>query len=111
MRIWLLGLLALPMLVPAQSLRAQSFPLRSNQRIDLKTQLETGLRARRPAEFAFIANVVALVDQGRLSRKLVQETFDWARKKRVRYPYIYFERALQIRAARVGVVIEGTVKR
>ncbi|MEM8677781.1 MAG: hypothetical protein AAGF97_00370 [Planctomycetota bacterium] len=91
-------------------LKAQQRPIGPSQRIDLKTQLETGLRARRPQEFAFIDEVVKLVDEGKLTRKLVQETFDWARKKRVTYPYVYFERAMQIRAAKVGVQLQGTFK-
>jgi len=69
---------------------------------DLQEQLEDGLLARRPAEFKFIARVVKLVEQNKLPRKLVVETFQYARKKRP-YPYVYFERALKIRAARIGV--------
>ena len=64
---------------------------------DLKTQLESGLRARRPQEFRFIARVVRLVERKRLTMKIVQETFHWARRKRP-YPYPYFERAMKIRA-------------
>ena len=71
---------------------------------DLKSQLEAGLRARRPEEFAFIARVVELVDTGKLSPKLVIETFHWSRRKRP-YPYQYFERAIKIRALRAGVQI------
>ncbi len=63
---------------------------------DLKSQLEAGLRARRPEEFAFIARIVELVDIGKLSPKLVIETFHWSRRKRP-YPYQYFERAIKIR--------------
>ena len=69
---------------------------------DLQEQLETGLRARRPEEFAFLARVVQFVEQGQLPLKLVKETFLWARE-RDRYPYPYFERAIKIRAARIGV--------
>ena len=71
---------------------------------DLKKQLEAGLKARRPQEFAFIARVMALVDAKELPRELVQSTFDWARKKQP-HPFQYFERALRIRAAKIGVDI------
>ena len=48
---------------------------------DLKDTLEKGLRARRPAEFDFIAKVVDFVDDGKLPRSLVMSTFLWARQK------------------------------
>ena len=71
----------------------------------LKDQLEKGLRARRPEEFAFIGRVVALVDDGKLPVKLVRGTFGWARRKKP-YPFPYFERALKLRAAKIGVVVK-----
>ncbi len=71
---------------------------------DLKKQLEAGLRARRPAEFAFIAKVVELVESDVLPRKLVNNTFLWARKKKP-YPFPYFKRALRILAAKLGISI------
>ena len=69
---------------------------------DLQDQLEAGLQARRPQEFAFIARVVAMVSANRLPRSLVQSTFEWARRKQP-YPFPYFQRALIIRAARIGI--------
>jgi len=64
----------------------------------LKDLLEKGLKARRPVEFEFIGTVVQLVDGGQLPQTMVQSTFLWARKKRVRYPFQYFEFALRQRA-------------
>ncbi len=74
---------------------------------DLKDQLEKGLRARRPEEFAFIARVLQMVDEGTLPLELVKGTFQWARKKAdlKKYPFPYFEQALRIRAKRIGIVI------
>jgi hypothetical protein len=69
---------------------------------DLQDQLEAGLRARRSEEFAFIARVVQFVEQGKLRRQLVAETFQWAREKQP-YPYVYFQRAMKLRAAKEGV--------
>ena len=66
--------------------------------------MEFGLKARRPREFAFIALVVKMVDEGVLPLSLVQSTFDWARRKEP-YPMVYFERALRIRADRKGIQI------
>ena len=75
----------------------------ANKKIaDLKNRLEKGLKARRPTEFAFIAKVVQLTEKGKLPRKLVDGTYFWARKKR-RHQFQYFERALIIRARRLGI--------
>ncbi len=73
--------------------------------VDLQEMLEKGLKARRPTEFAFIGRVVDQVEAGTLPLDLVRSTFDWARRKRP-YPYPYFERALQVRAARLGLTVE-----
>lgn len=70
--------------------------------VDLQTQLEKGLKARRPQEFQFIERVVAEVQAGRLPQSLVDSTFLWARKK-PEHPFQYFEAAMKIRAKRVGV--------
>ena len=72
---------------------------------DLKDRLEKGLRARLPADFQFIERVVDLVNQGQLPEKLVMGTFDYARRKSRRRPFPYFERALRLRAAKIGVTI------
>lgn len=70
----------------------------------LKDQLQDGLQARLPREFAFVDHVVKLVNEGKLPRSLVDSTFLWARPKKP-YPFPYFERALRIRAARIGVAL------
>jgi hypothetical protein len=72
---------------------------------DLKDQLEKGLRARLPTDFAFIEKVINLVNHGKLPQKLVLGTFDYARKKSLKRPFPYFERALRLRAAKIGVTI------
>jgi len=72
---------------------------------DLKSQLESGLRARRPKEFKFIADVVKLVETKKLPVEMVVETFHYARHKRP-YPFQYFQRALAIRAVRFGVTLK-----
>ncbi|HEX4130103.1 MAG TPA: hypothetical protein VHZ24_08675 [Pirellulales bacterium] len=71
--------------------------------IDLKTQLEKGLRARRPVEFAYIAEVVAMVEVGAIPKSLVDSSFLWARKQRSRQLQ-YFQFALQRQANRIGVI-------
>jgi len=69
--------------------------------LDFQGQLEKGLRARRPVEFAYIKQIVTLVDQGKLPRSLVDSTFGWARHKRNRQLQ-YFQFALQARARDLG---------
>lgn len=70
--------------------------------IELRTMLEKGLRARRPEEFEYLAQISQMVTDGELSEKLVRSTFAWARKKRP-YPFQYFQRALEVRAKRLGI--------
>lgn len=72
----------------------------------LSDQLKSGLKARREVEFKFIADVVKLVETGKLPVKLVIETMPYARKKPTRHPLQYFQRALALRAARLGVKIK-----
>lgn len=70
-----------------------------------KTQLEKGLKARRPTDFSFIETVVAAVDNGTIPQQMVNETFDFARSKNAKYPFIYFQFALRKRAAKIGVTL------
>ncbi len=70
--------------------------------LDLQTQLEKGLRARRPVEFAYIAQIIKLVESGALPRDLVVSTFGWARGRSTRQLQ-YFQFALQARAKGLNV--------
>lgn len=88
------GLLASPLAPVARSQQVVT---------DLKTTLEKGLRARRPAEFEFLARVVDFVEAGKLPRSLVMSTFLWARKKPDTRKVVYFQQALKTRAAKIGV--------
>ena len=108
MRAFLLTLIvvfSIPAATWAQvSIRSEGSSSTSARIATLKEQLESGLRARRPEEFAFINRVVTQVDNGQLPRSLVKGTFQWARRKKP-YPYPFFERALKIRAARLGIAV------
>jgi hypothetical protein len=83
-----------------------SSPLRADVP-NLQDQLEKGLKARLPSEFAFIQTVVILVDNGTLPRSLVDSTFFWVRKNRGHKKYMvpYFERILRKRAESLGIDI------
>lgn len=69
----------------------------------LKETLEKGLKCRRQVEFAFVAQVVTLVDNSQLPQDVVLGTFSWARKQREDIPFPYFQFALRERAKKYGV--------
>ena len=77
----------------------------TNRVASLKDQLLAGLKVRRQVELQFVEEVVRLVNQRRLPTRLVLETFHYARRKPTKHPFQYFQRALAIRAARLGVRI------
>ena len=70
----------------------------------LEDQLQKGLNARRQIEFQFLDRIVALVDQGRLSREFVQGTFNFTRERYRdrKYRVPVFEQVLRQRAKRAG---------
>jgi hypothetical protein len=72
---------------------------------DLRTQLESGLKCRRPEEFAFVSKVVTMVGNDTLPLDLVMSTFLWTRKnpKAREYPFVYFQQALRERAKKLGI--------
>ena len=85
---------------------------RQGRQITLRDQLRTGLKAFTPDDLAFIDLVVAKVDQGVLSRTLVDSTFLWARRRVSTYganyskrPMVYFKPALIARAKAAGVIL------
>ena len=92
---------------PTGAMRVSPRQFRGSGRVaSLQDQLNAGLRARRPVEFKFIADAVKLVEQRKLPVRLVVESYDYARKKRTRHPFQYFQRVLAIRAPRLGIVIK-----
>ncbi len=83
---------------------AQQSDQSNAQVANLQEQLEKGLKARRPIEFLFVARVVQLVNQGRLTREVVQGTFSFVRKKYRDKKYLVpiFEQALRKRVTDDG---------
>jgi hypothetical protein len=78
-------------------------PVGGAEVLSLEDQLKTGLKARRPEETEFVEEVVRLVNNGKLPRKLVDSTFMWALRRRTSYPFPAFERALRLQADQLGV--------
>ena len=70
--------------------------------LTLKTQLEKGLKARRPVEFEYIDQIINLVEEGKLPRKLVVTTY-LAAQQQPRRPLQYFQLALAARARGLNV--------
>ena len=92
---------------PTGVTRLSEHQFRGSGRVaSLSDQLKSGLKARRDVEFKFIEDVVKLVQTGKLPVKLVVETMQYARKKPTGYPFQYFQRALALRAARLGVRVK-----
>ena len=71
---------------------------------DLRETLIFGLRPRLPSETAFIEMVVTKVENKTLPLELVISTFRWAQGRKP-YPMPFFQRALVVRAAKIGVTL------
>lgn len=99
-----LGLGMLPFLTNTSSVNGQV--VRSAVTEDLKLQLKGKLRPRTPQDFAFIDRVALMVERGQLPLRTVRATFNWARRKHLRYRFPHFKRALQIEAAKLGIVVK-----
>lgn len=95
--------------IPAAPLQQLSAVQPSNRAdvASLKDILEKGLRAYRPTDFTYITKVIGLVNTGKLTRRFVLSTFHYVRRKYrfKRYLVPYFQRALTIRAAKIGVAV------
>ncbi len=63
-------------------------------------QLNAILLTTLEEEKKFIADVVKLVGEEKLPKKLVDTSFQWVRNRRpnTKYPFIYFERVLRLQA-------------
>ena len=75
------------------------------QEPSLADTLKFGLKARRPIEIQFTAEIAALTDSGQLPKDYVLAVFDYSRKRRPNFPLPYFEFALRKKAEELGVTI------
>lgn len=71
----------------------------------LADTLKFGLKARRPIEMQFTAEIAQLVDDGKLPKDYVLAIFDYSRKRRPKFPLPYFEFAIRKKAEELGVTI------
>lgn len=71
----------------------------------LAETLKAMLKCRRQVEKDFVDLVVTKVNQGKLSKELVLNTMTYARSKRDDIPFPYFQTAIRLRAAKIGVTL------
>ncbi|NLY00258.1 MAG: hypothetical protein GXY83_29525 [Rhodopirellula sp.] len=76
--------------------------VRANSTILDAATIKAGLHTAAPEDEGFVERVVDLSNQGKLPAKLVDSTFQWARKK-PRNKFQYFKRGLILRARRIGI--------
>jgi hypothetical protein len=92
------------MLLALSSFPAASWLLAEGSGVaSLRDTLRSGLRCRRPEEFAFVDLVVDKVDQNKIPQEMVLSMFNYARNRRPKLPFPYFEVGLRKRAAAIGV--------
>ena len=75
------------------------------QEPSLEETLKFGLKARRPIEFQFIAEITQLTSAGNLPKDYVLAVFDYARQRRPKFPLPYFEFVIRRKAEELGVPI------
>ena len=70
-------------------------------------QLNAILLTTLEEEKKFIADVVKLVGEEKLPKKLVDTSFQWVRNRRpnTKYPFIYFERVLRLQANKLKLPV------
>jgi hypothetical protein len=85
-------------------------PATPDKPMSFRDMMIVGLRARLESEIAFVDAVVLAVEEGRLPRQLVDQTYFWARQRSARSrdarlyrPITYFQIAMRLRAQKLGV--------
>lgn len=92
--------------VSGQESNSRNLAERSTRgQVALETQLTNGLRVAFPQQRVFISNVVQLVNQGKISRSMVNTVYTWSIRRNPKVPFPYFEFAMRALAQRRGVAI------
>ena len=74
--------------------------------VELKDQLMFGLRVAFPEQEAFVDQVIQKVDQGVISRAMVNVVYVWAKKRKPKIPFPYFEYVMRLLAEQRSIVFE-----
>ncbi len=75
------------------------------QVVSLEDQLLNGLRVVTVEQRAYVHQIVALVNQGKLPRAMVNVVYVWSLKRNPHVPFPYFQIALRAMAERRGIAI------
>jgi hypothetical protein len=73
--------------------------------VELRVQLQNGLRVFLPEQQAFLDQVLIEVDNGRISRSMVNMVYVWSQRRNRKVPFPYFEYAMRVLAERRGVTL------
>lgn len=71
--------------------------------VELRIQLQNGLRVFLPEQQDFLDTVLAAVDSGQLPRAMVNMVYVWSLRRNRKIPFPYFEIAMRALAERRGV--------
>jgi hypothetical protein len=73
--------------------------------VELRIQLQNGLRLFLPEQQDFLDQVLAAVDNGQLPRAMVNMVYVWSLRRNRKFPFPYFEVAMRALAERRGVTL------
>lgn len=77
----------------------------ASQTVRLEDQLLSGLRVVTVEQRQYVLQVVALVDQGKIPRAMVNAIYTWSLKRNSHVPFPYFQLGLRALADRRGIVV------
>jgi len=73
--------------------------------VELRIQLQNGLRVFLPEQQDFLDQVLVAVDNGQLPRAMVNMVYVWSLRRNRKIPFPYFEVAMRALAERRGVTL------
>ncbi|MCY2974165.1 MAG: hypothetical protein NTW52_05800 [Planctomycetota bacterium] len=73
--------------------------------VELRVQLQNGLRVFLPEQQEFLDRVLLAVDNGQLPRAMVNMVYVWSQRRNKKVPFPYFEFAMRTLAERRGVTL------
>ena len=71
--------------------------------VELRIQLQSGLRVFLPEQQEFLDRVLVAVDNGQIPRAMVNMVYIWSQRRNRKVPFPYFEFAMKALAERRGV--------
>jgi len=73
--------------------------------VELRVQLQNGLRVFLPEQQEFLDRVLVAVDSGQIPRAMVNMVYVWSQRRNKKVPFPYFEFAMRTLAERRGVTL------